>query len=259
MENPLEEIINWLDAGDAADYKAGVALLERHCKTRSLLNLLQRKDSPNNREKVRYELIKATCGGNLEHTAEVLNQLAEVVKADVLVSEPDLTTQLRDAHRNRFFPQQPAPDVVPEAAQADMDDITQLMAQVYNQRCQLSNTLADLAEADGPRVVGEILSLQNQYNALAEKRRRLVAGEPVATEQPTAPEPAAVDVSTDAPVVDRGELLQQRANLRSNLSKTRKKMEKATSAAKKSELEQKVGVLSVELANLDMQLTLPQA
>lgn len=252
MQNPLEEIIDWLEAGNAADYKAGVALLEHSCKSRSLLNQLQRKDSFNNREKLRYELIKATCGGNLEHTAEVINQLAEVVKVEQL---PDLATQLLDAHRARVFPQQPVPDVVPQAVQTDVDELMQLMARVYNSRCQLSNTLADIEEADCPRVVGEILSLQNQYNALAEKRRRLVAGEPVPAEQPAAPEPAA-DV---APAVDRGELLQQRSNLRSNLSKTRKKLDAATSATKKSELEQKVGVLTVELATLDMQLALPQA
>ncbi|WP_210521908.1 hypothetical protein [Hymenobacter terricola] len=249
MENPLEEIINWLDAGDEADYKAGLALLERYCKNRSLLNQLQRKDSANNREKLRYELIKATCGGNLEHTNEVLNQLAEVVEADVQV----LVEQQGDALRALVFPQQLAPDVVPEAVQADVDDLTQLMARVYNSRCQLSNTLADIAEADGPRVVAEILSLQNQYNALAEKRRRLVAGEAVAeAEQPAAPEQEA------APVVDRGELVKQRQNLRSNISKAKGKLTAAKSDAKKSELEQKVGQLTVELATLDMQLALPQ-
>ena len=254
MENPLEEIINWLEAGDAADYLAGVALLERYSNTRSLLNQLRRKDSANNREKLRYELIKVTCGGNLEHTNEVLNQLAEAVKGAV-EELPSLTTQLLDAHQARLLPEQPVPDVVPEAVRADVDALTQLMQKLYNMRCQQSNSLADLDPAQAQTAVAEILNLQNQYNALAEKRRRLVAGEasaPAAVEQP-APEAA------PAPVIDRGELLQQRANLRSNLSKARKKLEAATSAAKKSELEQKMGQLTVELAGIDMQLALPQA
>lgn len=237
-----EELIGWLEAGDAADYQTGVLLLQAHSGNRSLVNLLLRKESAHNREKLRYELVKLGCGGRMEDVSEVLNHFAQAVQGAA-------AKVLQMA--NACLVEQPAPDEVPEAVRADVDDTTQLMQRLYNQRCQLSNALADIAPEEGPRVVAEILRLQNQYNALAEKRRRLVAGELVAEAAPPAAEAA--------PVVDRGELVKARQNLRSNLSKARKKLEEAKTNAKKSELEQKIGVLTVELANIELQLALPQA
>ena len=241
MEHEQKEVlITWLEAGDAADYQAGVLLLQAHCGNRGLVNMLLKKESAGNREKLRYELIKVGCEGRMEDVSEVLNHFAQAVQGAAapvvqLVSEAE----------------QPAPEAVPEAVRADVDDLTQLMQKLYNMRCQLSNSLADLEPAQAPEVVAEILNLQNQYNALASKRRSLVAGGPVAeAEQPAA---------EAAPVVDRAELTQKRQNLRSNLSKARKKLDEAKTEAKKSELEQKIGVLNVELANIEVELALPQA
>lgn len=248
MEHPLEHVIAWLEAGEAANYQAGVLLLQAHGGGRSLVNLLLRKDSAANREKLRYELVKVGCQGRLEDVNEVMSHFAQAVAAAV---PPTTAPQQGFAHQVQPLAEDQAPTEVPEAVRAEVDDLTQLMQRVYNQRCQLSNTLADLDPADGPRVVAEILSLQNQYNALAEKRRRVVAGEPV----PAVAQPAA----EAAPVVDRGELVKARQNLRSNLSKAKKKLAAAQTETKKSELEQKIGVLTVELADLDMQLALPQA
>ncbi|MDO7851567.1 hypothetical protein [Hymenobacter convexus] len=239
MGQEREGVISWLEAGESADYRAGVLLLQEHGGPRSLVSMLLRKESDSSRAKLRYELVKVGCGGRLGDVQEVLSHFAQAVQGAVApVVEP--------------LAEQPAPEAVPEAVRAEVDELTQLMQRVYNQRCQLSNTLADLAPAEGPRVVGEILRLQNQYNALSEKRRRLVAGEAVAleAEQP-APEAA--------PVVDRAQLVKDRQNLRSNLSKAKKKLESATSAEKRSELEQKIAQMGVELAHLEMQLSLPQA
>ena len=239
MEHPLENVVAWLEAGEAADYRAGVLLLQEHAGPRSLVNTLLRKESDGNREKLRYELVKVSCRGRLQEVAEVMNHFAEAVATAV---QP-LVVRLAE---------QPAPADVPEALRTEADDITQLMQSLYNQRCQLSNSLADIDPAtDGPRVVGEILSLEKQYNALAEKRRRLLAGETVAPEQPATEQPASP--------VDRAQLAKDRQNLRSNISKAKGKLTKATSDAKKSELEQKIAQMGVELAQLDMQLALPQA
>ncbi|UOQ96617.1 hypothetical protein MUN81_15380 [Hymenobacter sp. 5317J-9] len=239
MGEQLEKVISWLEAGEAADYRAGVLLLQEQGGPRGLVGMLLRKDSTSNREKLRYELVKVGCGGRLGEVQEVLNHFAQSVQGAV----PALVEPLAE---------QPAPEVVPDAVRGDVDELTQLMQRVYNQRCQLSNSLADLAPADAPPVVAEILRLQNQYNALSEKRRRLVAGEAVAPEA----EPPAADAVL---VVDRAELLKQRANLRSNLSKAKKNQAAAKSEAKRSEYAQKVAVLSTELSNLELQLSLPQA
>jgi hypothetical protein len=238
-------VITWLEAGASADYRTGVLLLQEHGGGRTLVNLLLRKESAGNREKLRYELVKIGCQGRLQDVAEVLNHFAQDVQGAVSSPVvPDVAAQLTP------LVEQPTPGEVPEAVQADVDALTELMQGLYNQRCQLSNSLADLPEGAGPRVVGDILCLQHQYNALAEQRRRLIAGEPVADEQPAA---------EAAPVMDRAQLAKDRQNLRSNLSKAKGKLAKATSEAKKAELEQKIAQMGVELAHLDMQLALPQA
>jgi hypothetical protein len=252
MGHPLENVIAWLEAGAAASYQAGVLLLQEHGGSRTLVNVLLRKESASHREKLVYELVKIGCEGRLQDVTEVLHHFAQHVQGAVpspVVPEdpapaPDFAAKVTP------LTEQPAPEDVPEAAQADVDAITQLMQGLYNQRCQLSNSLADVPEGDGPRVVGDILCLQHQYNALAEKRRRLVAGEPVAAEQPA---------TEAASVIDRAQLAKDRQNLRSNLSKAKGKLLQATSEAKKAELEQKIAQLGVELAQLHMQLALPQA
>ena len=251
MAHPLDNVITWLEAGATADYRAGVLLLQEHGSNRSLVNLLLRKESASHREKLRYELIKLVAGGRLSEVAEVMNHFAAT--AHQVAGEVDHVVeavQRAVAPAAAPLAEQPAPDDVPEAVRGEVDAVTELMQRLYNQRCQLSNSLADIDPADGPRVVSDILSLQNQYNALSEKRRRLVAGEAVAAEQPAA---------EAAPAIDRAQLAKDRQNLRSNISKAKGKLLKATSDAKKGELEQKIAQMGVELAQLDMQLALPQA
>lgn len=236
MENPLEDVIQWLEAGDAADYRAGLALLEHHSRNRALLDTLRRKESANNKAKLTYELAKLVAGGRLEDLGEVMSHFAQAVQQAVAPAVAPLV-------------EQPAPDAVPEAVRADVDELTLRMAHIHNRRCQLSNSLHGIdAATDGPRVVGEILSLQNQYNELAEKRRRLASGQPVA---PEAPASAEITGGGVAPVVDRAELIQKRGNLRSSLSKAK------ASAAKKPDDQlkaEKVARLVVELDVLEMQI-----
>ena len=244
MEHELEEVFSWLEAGDEADYQAGVLLLQKHSRNRGLVAHLLRKESAGNREKLRYELVKVGCQGRLDDVSEVLTHFAQAVQGATQAAAQVLTP----------LPEQPEPEQVPEAARPAVDSVTQLMSKIYNQRCQLSNSLADLDPAEGPRVVNEILSLEQQYNALAQKRRNLAAGEAAPAEQP-APAPETV-VPTP---LDRAELVKQRGNLRSNISKARKKAEEAKSEEKRNEYAQKAGKLEVELSLVELQLALPQA
>ncbi|MGI4761811.1 MAG: hypothetical protein ACRYF0_13975 [Janthinobacterium lividum] len=255
MEHELEEVFSWLEAGEAADYRAGVLLLQERSGNRGLVNNLLKKESVANREKLHYELVKVGCGGRMEDVNEVLNHFAQAVQG----AAPTPVQQVADVLTSQDFPAQPAPEHVPEASRLQVDSLTQLMAKVYNERCQLSNSLAELNPADGPRVVGEILSLENQYNALSQKRRNALAGEqPAAAPEQLAPaeQPAAGE---PAPAVDRGELVKLRGNLRSNISKAKKKAEEAKTEEKRSEYAQKAGKLEVELQQVEMQLAQPQA
>ncbi len=243
MEHELEQVISWLEAGDEADYRAGVLLLQERCGNRSLVNNLLRKESVANREKLRYELVKLGCQGRMEDVSEVLTHFAQAVQGAVpAVADVVLASQA------------PALEQIAEAVQPAVDELTQQLSKLHNQRCQLSNSLADLDPAEGPRVVAEILSLQNQYNALAEQRRRLAAGEVLAVEQPAPEQPAPAGEP-----LDRAELVKQRSNLRSNISKARKSAETAKTEDKRSHYAQKAGQLEVELNLIDMQLALPQA
>jgi hypothetical protein len=259
MDEKLEQIIGWLELRDEADYQAGVLLLQKYTSNRGLVNGLLKKESVANRDKLRYELVKAACGGRMEQVNEVLNHFAQVIVGAVPVVQ-----QVADVLTGPEFAAEPEPEHVPEELRAQADELTQLLSKVYNQRCQLSNSLAELDEADAPRVVGEILRLEQQYNDLAQKRRNLANP----TEQPAAegeqPEPLTdIDV-VQSPVntalpLDRAALVQRRLTLRSNISKANKKAAEAKTEAKRSEYTQKAGYLAVELGLVESQLALPQA
>jgi len=257
MEHELEEVFTWLEAGAAADYQAGVLVLQKHTGNRSLVNLLLKKESVGNRDKLVYELIKIGCEGRIEDISEVLNHFAQAVQGAVVQAD----AQVVEALGPQLEPEQPAPAHVPDELRPQVDDLTQLMSKVYGQRVQLSNSLYDLLEAETPAVVAQILALETQYNALAKKRSNVLAGEPAAPEQPTAPaEPFAPEAAAPgatesaAPGIDRAELINQRNSLRSRISKARKSAETAKTEAKRSEYAQKLGKLEVELQQVDMQL-----
>ncbi|MGI4835101.1 MAG: hypothetical protein ACRYFK_16735 [Janthinobacterium lividum] len=299
MEQQLEGVRDWLLAGEQADYQAGVLLLQQHSKNRGLVAHLLRKESAGNREKLSYELVKIGCLGNMDHVSEVMNHFAQAVQGAACVVK-----QVADVLTGEPFAAQPEPEQVPEAVRSQVEALTELMTRLYNQRCQLSNRLHDLDPAEGPRVVGEILSLQQQYNALAQKRRNLVEGGQPAEKaalpnnlvaalaegdfsilpadqaasllgitpdeapafnqavgkaaEAVANEPAPPVGELSAPALDRAALLQQRGNLRSRISKSRKAATEAKTEAKRSEHEQKVGRLEVELQIVETQLAQPQ-
>jgi hypothetical protein len=269
MAHELEAVFSWLEAGKTADYRAGVLLLQEHSGNQGLVNNLLKKESANNRDKLVYELVKVGCQGRMEDVNEVLNHFAQAVQgATTALSEvakqlgiaednaPAFTDSLDKAVAALELEPEPAgPEQVPAAVQLQVDILTQLMSKLHSQRVQLSNTLADIEEADGPRVTREIENLQNQYNALFEKRRRVVAGEQVAEQPTSAPE----GEQTDAPVIDRAELVKQRGNLRSNISKAKKNAAEAKTEDKRNEYAQKAGKLEVELNMVEMQLAQPQA
>jgi hypothetical protein len=249
----MEGIIQWLEAGPAADYQTGVRLLEQHTKNRSLINHLARKDSPANREKLTYELLKAGLDGDLAAVAEATKLLG--VQAQQAAGAAEAIAQAVAGAVSLPEPEQ-APEAahVPEAVREKVEDITQLMTKVWNERCQLSNQLDAASDEQGKQLVADILKRQQEYNALAERRRQLLAGE--ATGQPApgtpAPEPeATAPVVPALPAVDVVKLGDELRNVRSNLSKAKGKL------AKKPDdvvLQEKVTKLTIEKEQLELQL-----
>jgi hypothetical protein len=260
MEHELEAVFAWLEAGDAADYQAGVLVLQKHCKNRSLVNGLLRKESPANREKLVYELVKIGCGGRMQDVNEVLNHFVQTANTAL--------TQVAAAHlgiaQNQAAPFSNAVDSaaaalanettaatslpqleqseaahVPEQLRPELDELTLQLNKVYQQRCQLSNSLATRAE----------------------KRRILEAGgtpeQPALSTEPGFTEtltPGAELATASTPGIDRAELVKQRNTLRSNISKAKKKAETSQTEEKRSEYAQKVGKWQVELDQVEMQL-----
>jgi len=256
MEHELEEVFAWLEAGAAADYQTGVLVLQKHSRNRGLVGQLLKKESVANREKLVYELVKLGCGGCIEDVSEVLNHFAQAVQGAV----PQVAGQVVEVLDLR--PEQPAPAYVSDELRPQLDDLTQQMSKLHNQRVQLSNGLYDLSEADAPAVVAQTLALQEQYNELSQQRGNVLAGESTAPEQPapapaqpTAPEaPAPGAEESAAPGIDRAELMKKRNSLRSNLSKAKKKAEESKTEEKRSEYAQKAAKLAVELDQVELLL-----
>lgn len=247
LEQALEPIVLWLEAGAAADYRAGVLLLQDRSGLRGLVNNLLKKDSPGNREKLTYELLKVLTGGRVGEIEEVASHFAQAVHTAV-------PTPVVEVPSVPVAPQVVVPTELTPTGHSQLEQVTQQLSKLYNQRCQLSNSLADLDPAEGPRVVGEIIATEKQYNALAETKRRLEAGEVLPEEAPA----EQADPAAPTAPVDRAALLQQRANLRSNISKSKGKAVNSKTAEKRSEHAQKAAQWEVELQVLETQLALPQ-
>lgn len=232
MTKELESVIAWLDAGEAADYDAGVQLLGQHSRNRHLVQQLGRRESVLNREKLQYELVKIGCEGRLDDVSEVMNHFAAAVQGALPTAGEAVVIE----------PEQPAPVAVPAEHQAEVNELTVLMSQLYNQKARLSNTLGDVSEAEAPGVVAQVLDLQKQYNALAEKRKLAAAGQPAAA-------PTADEEPTTEPKATVVEQMTQRTNLRSRVSKAKAAADKAPKDVLKAE---KLAKLQVELNTLDL-------
>lgn len=231
----MEAIRHYLQSEDP-DYEEGVRLLGQNTKNRNLVQQLSRKESVNTWAKLRYELAKVA--GDVELAMLPLPLVADVPPPPAEEEEQEELEQ-EGADLGEL-----AKQLTPEAL-AEVEGIAVEMQGVYNRKVAASNSLGDVtSRADRQRVVDEIQTLEDQYNALAEKKR-LVIERGTPTPVATAPEEV---------VPTLAEALKNRNNLRSNLSKARGNGAKAKSEAKKSEYEQKAGRLAVELEEAELLL-----
>jgi hypothetical protein len=155
LQEALEPIVLWLEAGAAADYRAGVLLLQDSNNNRSLVNGLLKKDSLANREKLTYELLKVLTGGRVGDIAEVASHFAQAVQTAV-------PTPVVEVPSAPVAPQVVVSAELPEAGRMQLEQVIQQQSKLHNQRCQLSNSLAELDPADGP---GEAVQRPGRYQA----------------------------------------------------------------------------------------------
>lgn len=224
----MEAIRDYLRSEDP-DYDTGVRLLGTHSKNRNLVQQLGRKESPNTWAKLRYELAKAAGDPTLATLPIPLPAAATPpVEEETEPEGADLGELARQ--------------LTPEAL-AEVEALTVTMQEVYQRKVAASNSLGDVgSRADRKRTVDEIQSLEDQYNALAETKRRVIE-----RGTPTPPVAAPEEV-----VPTLADLLKKRNNLRSNLSKARTKAEESKTEDKKSEYAQKAGQLAVELDQVEL-------
>ncbi len=185
----MDLIKKWLDS-ETQDYEEGLTLLRKYSRNRTLVNILSRKENTANREKLAYELGKV-----------------EVPATDQDQDEPTAPN-----------PSSPVPvnPATPSPAEP-LDLLIAEMQRLYTERCHLSNTLADILSDDvRAQVAGDILKLQEDYNALAEKKTYFEAH----GHFPEAVEKSAGAQTPDASN-DKAELIGSLSNLRSQRSKAK--------------------------------------
>lgn len=230
----MEEEIKHYLASEDPDYQDGLRLLGKYNRNRNLAQQLGRKESPAHIAKLRYELYKLAG----DTTLATLPLPLQAGATPEVATPTDAAPEQEEA---------PGPDLAelmsvltPEAL-AEVEDLTRLMSTVYSQKVAASNSLGDCtSRADRQRVVDDIQLRENEYNALAEKKRLVI-------ERGTATPPEA-----EKPQPTLAELLKDRSNLRSNLSKATKKSKESRTPEKRAEYEQKAGKLAVELEELEL-------
>jgi hypothetical protein len=263
-------------------------------RNRSLIDQLRRKENIANNAKLRYELAKLLGDlalavmpslavaevmtlpnpGSLKELREREHQIYEHLKHLPLDSEAfaETSLQLKDVREQlvTFTSLKDKLSDIDVAQSSDvqllddsissfinlitakmvkeLEDITIQMGEVYNQKAALSNQLGDCENrAQRKRLVDEIDAKEAEYNTLAIRKRQLETGQVPAEAEAT----VVVTPDLGAQIAATGQSIK---NLRSNLSKAKKKFEAATSEAKKSEYAQKVGQLTAELEAMDLEL-----
>lgn len=194
---------------------------------------------------------------NDELIAQILLFLQAVLEK-IANESPSLEKPTKAAeHFEDVYPKIPTPEAeqkvegLAPAKSSALEEIVAEQSRIYTEKAQLSNTLADLGDsneeisrAQRKMVVDQILALEEKYNALAEKKKLIEAGQ--------VPAEPAVEAAPEK-TLDKSELLQRRNNLRSNLTKAKNAL-----AAKPDDVNKQVKVakLSAELEELEIQLKL---
>jgi hypothetical protein len=153
-----------------------------------------------------YELSKLI--GGFDEFAEKAKRATEAVK--------DLSESISQASESNS----PLPEIKLDKLPKEIEEIILTQGKLFNKKAVLSNSLVDLPEsasdADRKPIVDQIVSLTEEYNRLAELK----------TEWQKTGKIPDIEVKPRLDESTKVELLQERNNLRSNLTKTRKNLEK---------------------------------
>ncbi|TPE43970.1 hypothetical protein [Pontibacter mangrovi] len=230
----MEEIIEYLK-NEERSYQEGVTLLSRYCKNRMLVNTLSRSESFAHKQKLEHELTKL---------------LKDKPKADfktVVLGKPEPDPEPRGKTENTsvVIDLKPRKGVPESGANAEYDSLVIERSHLYSERCKLSNTLAD-AETDEARleIVEKIEAIEKSRKAIGQKLKHFEEHGTFPVEQVKPQEPELTEL-------DRADLLKKRNNLRSQVSKAKKAVEKKPGDVTKQE---KLAKLEVELNTVELQL-----
>jgi cell fate (sporulation/competence/biofilm development) regulator YlbF (YheA/YmcA/DUF963 family) len=201
----MQEIKDWLEG--SRDYQEGVDLLAKHHLNKILCrNLTRNGESETNHEILVYELSKLI--GGFDEFAHKAKRATEAVKK--------LSESISQASESNS----PAPEIKLDNLPKEIEEIILIQGKLFNKKAVLSNSLVDLPEsatdADRKQIVDQIVTLTEEYNRLADLK----------TEWQKTGKIPEIEVKPKLDESTKVQLLQERNNLRSNLTKTRKNLEK---------------------------------
>lgn len=235
----MEALIAYLEETDP-DYQKGVELLATVSRNRTLLNLLRGKENSQLTEKLRFELARYAARPELAALPTLAAQVAD--ETELTPPENAGDPPAEDAGSIADLLATLSPEV-----QDEIGEIIVLQQRIFNRQVVLSNSLADqLSDEARRQVVEEQETLEQQYNALAQKKGLLTS----TGQLPAAPPPAA----DEKPPLDAAQLKDQQLRLRSARSKAKSAINLARSPEKKVAAEVKYAQLEGELNQIDLQL-----
>lgn len=199
-----------------------------------LVNTLSRSESLAHKFKLEHELKK------------VLKDLPKEEFKTVAIATPATPAPNKAEDTGGVVVQlKPRPEPVAPGTNAEYDSLISERSRLYSERCKLSNTLAD-AENDEVRseIVDKIEAIEKSRKAIGQKLKHFEEHGTFPVEQLKPQEPELNEL-------DRADLLKKRNNLRSQVSKARKAVEKKPGDVTKQE---KLAKLEVELNTVELQL-----
>jgi len=236
----MEEIKSYLEQEEKS-YQDGITLLSKYCANRMLVNTLSKKESTAHWMKLEHELNKV-----VENAPAAKFPVVATITPPAAPAAPANPDE-PGAGANVVVNLQPRPNAVLPGTNAEYDSLITDRGRLFNERCTLSNSLADAATDE------ERLEIANKIEAIEANRKTMLDKIIHFEQHGSFPAAAPAKADPEQTEMDKADLIKTRNNLRSQLSKAKKAaLAKPDDVAK----QEKLAKLEVELNSVELQLKL---